>query len=822
MSPQNRILTLVLVCMLIMGACAPLAPTRESQASAPAATTAPSPVPPERNISLSKPVRVSGSWAVDPPERAVNGNPQDWWGAGGPSPQWLEVDLQGFYSVSKIRLVGPLGPGTYRVLGRGLEDTNQLLHVFDAPESDNPTLEFSPETAWQDLTTIRIEIVNGSGWVGLREVQVFSREEPTPLPTTPEAPAPSFLAQVQTDALEPITLDNAILMKQLAVLGRGTINQLAWSPDGRTLAAAGTLGVWLYDTDALDSPPLLLEGHTRDVLSVGFSLDGTIVYSGSQDGTVKEWDVATGNLNRTLSLWDDFGYEATDTKRDFEVWSIAFDADRTLIAGGSLDGTVHLWDLNTRRERTVLKGHTAGITGLAFSPDGSILASTGHDGSVFSWDVATGTARATLSGFRGWGSSLAFSPDGKTVAFGGADMTIHLWDAVKGEELATLEGHTGPLGNLAFSSNGLTLASNGLDGTLRLWDTETGSQLPFMGNAFAVTSMAFSLDGTTLASSTEYGVLQLWDTTTGEQRSTPLAHTSPVTCISFSPDGGTLASGGEDGLIRLWEVETNTLRGVLIGHLNEVTGVAFSPDGKLLASSSFDSTVRLWDAESGLPLSVLSGHSNFVRSVAFSPDSRTLASAGTDKTVQLWDVAAGESRATLTGHTSEVESVSFSPDGAWLASASADKTVRLWEVATGEEVGQFQSINVVRSVAFSPNGDLLAFGGHEMSLHVWNWEVVSGAAAGRDRFAPIGQTGVPLTVAFSPDGEIVASGGPSTQNYSTAPGEIHLYSAETGFPYNMLRGHTKRVTSIAFSPDGKLLATGSADGSMRLWGVVTN
>jgi len=822
MSTHNRWLTPAIVCTLIVGACAPLAQTPETQASAPAATTAPSPVPPERNVSFSKPVRVSSSWAVDPPERAVNGNPQDWWGAGGPSPQWLEVDLQGFYFVSKIRLVGPLGPGTYRVLGRGLEDTNQLLHVFDAPKSDNPTLEFSPETAWQDLSTIRIEIINGSGWVGLREVQVFSRGDPKSLPATAAAPAPSFLARVAADALEPITPDNAILMRQLAVLGRGTINQLAWSPDGKTLAAAGTLGVWLYDPAALYSPPLLLEGHTRDVRSVGFGSDGTIVYSGSQDGTVKEWDVATGILNRTLSLWDNFGYEATDTKRDLEVWSIAFDADRTLLAAGRLDGTVHLWDLKTSRERTVLRGHKAGISGLAFSPDGTALVSAGHDGAVILWDVATGTARTTLSGFRGWGSSLAFSPNGKIVAFGGADMTIRLWDAVKGAELAHLEGHTGTVGNLAFSPDGQTLASSALDGTLRLWDVETGSQRPFLVNAYAVTSLGFSPDGTTLASSTEYGALQLWDTTTGEQRSVPAAHTSPVTNIAFSPEGRTLASGGEDGLIRLWEVETNYLQSVLLGHLNDVTGVAFSPDGKMLASSSLDSTIRLWDLESASPLSVLTGHSSFVRSVAFSPDGRTLASAGTDMTVRLWDVATGENRATLTGHTSEVESVSFSPEGAWLASASADKTVRIWDVATGEEIGLFQSINIVRSAAFSPDEALVAFGGHDMALNVWAWEVISGTATGRNQFPPIGQVGGPLTVAFSSDGVIVASGGPSTQNYWTAPGEIHLYSAETGFPYNLLRGHTRRVTSIAFSPDGKLLATGSADGSMRLWGVVTN
>jgi len=131
---------------------------------------------------------------------------------------------------------------------------NRLLHVFEGNKTNNQTLDFSPGIAWDGISTIRIEINSGSGWVGLREIMVFSRDKPKPLPVSDEAATPLYLAQVDPASLKPITADNAIFMEQLAVIGRGKINDLAWSPEGNLLAAASPLGIWLYDPAALTSP----------------------------------------------------------------------------------------------------------------------------------------------------------------------------------------------------------------------------------------------------------------------------------------------------------------------------------------------------------------------------------------------------------------------------------------------------------------------------------------------------------------------------------------------------------------------------------------
>jgi len=824
MKTQTRLLREILVWVFILSACVPATALIETRTPEPTATLEPSPTPrPEKNVALRKPVRVSAYWIADPPERAVDGILNNWWGAGGTIPQWIEVDLEGIYSISKIRLTnqGPTGMASYRVIGRGPDNKNRLLHVFHGNKFENQKLEFSPESAWEDICTIRIEINEGSGWVGLREVQVFSRDEPKPLPISVKPATPPYLAQVDPDALEPIAADNAVLMKELVMLGRGHINDLSWSPDGMVLAAASPLGVWLYDPAALNSAPRLLEGHTRDVLSVVFNQSGTNILSASQDGTVKRWEVATGALKQTISLWNDFSYEATEQNRNVEVWSMAFNPNGTLLAAGSLDGRLSLWDLSTGKTRTVLKGHTSPITHLTFSPDGKLLASAGSNGDVFIWDVKAGSQQANLSG-DGQVQDLVFSPDSKTLAYGGVPMPVHLWNTVAGDERAELSEHSGVL-SLAYSPDGNILATGDMTGMLKLWDDESASSKVLREHADWVTEMAYSPDGKTLATYAWDGTLRLWEIATGIPVAGVSAHTSPVTSIAFSPDGKVLASGGEDNMVRLWDIKTNHLLAILWRHTAGVTGVAFGPDGKLLASSSFDRTVRLWDTATGNQIAILEGHESYVRCVAVSPDGKTIASGSTDRTVRLWDTKTGKERFVLTGHEGEVESVAFSPDGLWLVSASADKSLRVWEVATGKEADVLHGhLSPALGVAFNPNGTGLASVGQDFYMRLWKWDVSSSPASGRQVGSPRGHSGSVLSVAFSPGGDIVADASMSTWSYYVAPGEIHLYSSDSGYPYVMLRGPTKRVTSIAFSPDGKLLASGSADGSVRLWGVIGN
>lgn len=798
-------------------------PATETPTISATATPSPTPLPPEKNVAPFKPVRVSASWVVDPPEKAVDGNAYNWWSAGGPAPQWIEIDLQGIYVICRIKIIseGPTGVASFWVYGRGPDRVNHLLHIFEGPKSNNQTMQYSPEVPWEDISTIRIEIPNGSGWVGFREVQIFSREEPEPLPALSDDQIPTYLTGVNPDQLESITADNAVFMEEIAMLGRGKINDLAWSPDGKTLAAASPIGIWLYELADVDTAPTLLTGHTREVLGVAFNTDGSEVFSGSQDGTVKIWDTSSGEIKRTIELWNDFSYEIGTQTRGPEVWSLEFSPDMKYLAAGSFDGTLHLWDLTTRKEKAVLEGHENQINLLAFSPDGDTLVSSSTDGGLFVWDVAAGIEEANLT-VPSQLQSVAFSPDGKFLAYGGGGISPRLWDTSVGSPPIELS-EPGSVLSLAFSPDNKTLASCSLDGArIRFYDIESGSTLIYKDDAGWNMKMAFSPDGKTLATYGWDGSLVLWDVETGEKKDIDHTHINSVTSVAINPEGTLLATGGQDGILRLWDIQMNHIKQTLTGHSMEITGLVFSSDGIHLSSSSMDKTVRLWDVESGKLLNIFEGHTFFIRGLAFNPDGSMIASGSFDKTVRLWDVNSGEARTILTGFDGEVQDVAFSPDGKWLVTAVQDGTIRVWDVETGVEVGVIgKHLSPGMSIAFSPDGSLIASGSGDHSLHVWNWKVANGVATGLNHFPATGHPGWVMSVAFSPDGGIVAAANNSTTSYYVGPGEVHLYSAETGFPYALLRGHTKRVNSIAFSSDGKLLASASADGSVRLWGVRT-
>ena len=197
------------------------------------------------------------------------------------------------------------------------------------------------------------------------------------------------------------------------------------------------------------------------------------------------------------------------------VHSVAFSpVDATLLATGSWDGTVKLWDVVTERDIATLRVHTAGITSVAFSPiDATLLATGSKDWTVRLWDVETERNIATLKEHTAGITSVAFSSDGSTLAAGLWDRTMKLWDVATRQNIATLKGHTGPVNSVAFSSDGSTLATTGLwDRTVKLWNIATLVNFVTLGHGNPVRSVAFSSDDTTLASGTEAGTVELWDT----------------------------------------------------------------------------------------------------------------------------------------------------------------------------------------------------------------------------------------------------------------------------------------------------------------------
>ena len=320
---------------------------------------------------------------------------------------------------------------------------------------------------------------------------------------------------------------------------------------GVTLALVSVL--FLSNSHASYIPYTVLRGLEGQVRSVAFSPDGKMLASGSLDDTIKLWDTATAEVLKTLT-----GHE------DNSVLSVAFSPDGKMLASGAwTEDVIRLWDVATGEEIATFTGHEHGVNSVAFSPDGKMLASGSLDDTIRLWDVATGEEIATLAGHEHGVNSVAFSPDGKMLASGSGNHSgsfpIRLWDVATGEEIATLTGHEGPVNSVAFNPDGKMLASSSY--TIKLWDVATREVLQTLpGSEFGggVNSVAFSPDGKILASDR-----QLWDVATGRGRALEYLadrYQQSVFSVAFSPDGRTLAMGSRDGSIELWEIPTTRVR----------------------------------------------------------------------------------------------------------------------------------------------------------------------------------------------------------------------------------------------------------------------
>ena len=540
---------------------------------------------------------------------------------------------------------------------------------------------------------------------------------------------------------------------------------------------------------------------SAEVRSIAYSPNGKMLASGSGDNTVKLWDARSGDLLRTLA-----GHK-------WIVHSVAFAPDGNTLASGSGDRTIKIWDVRSGELLRTLEGYKGYVSSVAFAPEGKTLAS-GSDNTVKLWDTRSGELLRTLEGHTDTVLSVAFAPDGKTLASGSTDNAIKLWDARSGEVLRTLEGHTSSVWSVAFAPDGSTLASSSDDNTIKLWDAHSGELLRTLeGHTSLVYSVTFASDGSTLASGSSDNAIKLWDARSGETLRTLEGHTEDVTSVAFAPDGNTLTSGSDDKTIKTWDAHSGELQLSIDargpghkrkGHTDTVLSVAFAPDGSTLASGSYDKTIKTWDARSGELLRTLEGHKWIVYSVAFAPDGNTLVSGSHDKTIKLWDARSGALLRTLEGHTSWFWSVAFAPEGNTLASGSSYDTVKLWDARSGDLLRTLEGHKwIVHSVAFAPDGNTLASGSWDSTIKLWD------AHSGALLRTLEGHTSWVRSVAFTPDGSTLASG--------SGDKTIKLWDARSGELLRTLEGHTDSVRSVAFAPDGSTLASSSLDKTIKLW-----
>ncbi len=666
-----------------------------------------------------------------------------------------------------------------------------------------------------------------------------------------------------------------------------SISSVAFSPDGTIIAAgyedsayveeAG--GVMLWDTAGrrrLPEAPLIVEEGS--VNSVAFSPDGKTIaagYVGAENVTgVVLWDTATRHRLTVDALEVSEG----------DVYSVAYSPDGKMIAagyGGLSGGGVVLWDAASRRRLAAapLRAKEGHAHSVAFSPDSKIIAA-GCGRGVVLWDAANRKrlTEAQLVVNEGEVNSVAFSPDGKTIAAGYGSVGpgaigiggVVLWDTAGRTRLpeSPLTVKQGSVISVTFSPDGKTIAAAcGFGGNgVMIWDVASRERIadfPLTVREGSVSSVAFSPDGKTIAAGYRPagprfvgpGGVVLWNAAGGM----PLAEAplrvkdDKVSSVAFSPDGKAIAAGSDRGLVA-WDAASRTLlaESSLAVKKAEVHCVVFSPNGKLIATD-YDGGVVLWDAAgptllAGAPLTVKDCD---VSSVVFSPDSKTIAAGynfqGNDSRVGgvvVWDVASRTrlAESPLAVNAGYVNSMAFSTDGETIAvgygvmdgdgARSGGVIVLSWKAA-GHILLMQDSLTVkegwVYGVAFSPDGKVDRGRMHRKRLHRQSDTLGRSHSPAAYGGTTCRRRGRRSSVAFSPDGKTIAAGygieGPRTPGDGRVLGGVVLWDmasrtrlAEVPFP--MYEGE---ALSLAFSPDGKKIAAGYGGGDIGggvvLWDV---
>jgi len=549
--------------------------------------------------------------------------------------------------------------------------------------------------------------------------------------------------------------------------------------------------------------------HDAPAGPVEFSSDGRLVAAGYQDGAIRVYDLASGEIAKSLH------------RHKLPVTAVAFSPDGRLLATGSEDKTACVWDIATGNLLHHLMAHESVISQLIFARDGYRLL-TCDDRQVFIWDLKTGARMISVRHDRDHPKTnfmhVSLSPNEEQFLTAGYDGTARIHDTETGKQLLLLPHQGEPLQRLrknssdkpivynevwyaAFGPNEKRVATADLDGNGRIWDVSDQSapklvaELPHKAQ---INRIEFSPDGQFVFTAGCDNTIGLWHADTGalEQRwhidsqprrvcfsadGTRLAVvTGPVLVFNVNPQNSATKS-------RFSNLPPKWLRG-------PVDAISFHKDGRLLATGNADGTVRVFDLLGSNPDKSLSHGDQLTQTIAFSPNGDQLATGAYDSTARIWDVATGQQLHQLKHPKYQVNVIGFTPNGKGLITSCEDGTIRLWTTNSGEVLQSFPGSQIYASV--SPDGRRLLASNKERLPCIWDVETSRPSA-------PLGDARE-ASALFSPDGNQIATFG---------QGEARIWDANTLKPIATLQKVENPqpngigcISLLCFSPDGKLVA----------------
>ena len=601
-----------------------------------------------------------------------------------------------------------------------------------------------------------------------------------------------------------------------ARFGRGSVRDIAVSPDGVYLVVATDIGLWWYEFARMQ-PIALWEIERGMVSTISFSTDGQWIATGNADGVIKVWDVQHSVCVAQMQR---------DKSRFPGVAHLTFSPDsQRLAATGIRDAIVDVWHPETGFSRAKfyddeinLRVHTRPV---AFSKDSCLLACIEPSASRSSadficvWDLVHRRCIANLTEHTDFVESLCFSPCNRFLISGGRKGTVRVWD------MNTWQQHKAYLDygefrmRVDYSHEGVLYAVAVSRDTTIVWDVKRGEKCyTYVEEQGNLQSVHFSSDSRfVVAGAHEWSV---WTDRNSQSHKFPHLHPTFPDSVAFASDGKTLASGSRNEGIKVWDVATPSQQPICFNPSGKNYSVSISTCGEFHATGIDGNTVNVWKIGKRVPRASFtpSDEKGEAMVAAFSPTSNLLACGDTEGSLHVWDVSSGNKQHLLIHKLSNegdwIKSVTFSATGKQLVSISnRGPKAQLWDLEGGEEIHEFPGHHI-HTVAFSPCGGFIA-GSLFGEIRLW-------AASTYETLLTIRESQgcqKPFALTFSPCGQYLASG-ESWQRWRVKV-PIRLWSVANGEAIASFWGHPTDIQDLAFSSDGALLASGGFDGTILLW-----
>ncbi len=641
-------------------------------------------------------------------------------------------------------------------------------------------------------------------------------QEPQASPRTTFSPSATPVSRTFY-TIQPLSIDVS-KFEELKRFGNGIVSSMELSPDGRVIALAGGVGIWLYARQDMKNLAHF-QASAVWINDIAWSPDGTLLAAAIDDGDVQIWDVKRGNIIQVLK------------KSNESVLAVAWSPDGRKIVSGGRDNYATIWEWKTGKEIKNLGGifgtecgSCRAVTALAWSPDAQTIAVVTNR-TVRIWELKTDQSSDIFSAW--WVSDIKWSPDGKFLAIG-CDEGISVvetgtWE--KRHELPyfmILGIYWSPQGDkIAASGSGQSQFKENLTSyaTIIEWDLVTGKtsertieydnyDLPYNTNYDVIRGIAWTPDGKQIIFD-EDGIV--WSLSPDGTLISYSLYNAYFNDISLSPDGTHFVTS--NGILLSTASESDRK---FLGVKRRL--VSWSPDGSKIAFLEYEG-FRVIDTESWQVRwttedykDELDPNSMSMLDLAWSPDGSQIALKRVPDynvvQIELWKFE-GEKLVSariipITAYDFEATDIAWSPDGVLLAFFDKD-SLKVYDVASGQQVKSIEKYVGCDSTNWSPDGKYLAMVCDNKKVRIldtWTWEEYRAFDASKDYI---------WSIDWSPDGLYLVVGEKS--------GQIGIWDTEKSQNVTNIIGHTQPIRRVLWSNDGSFIVSSSRDGTIRMWGI---